>query len=414
MTDERAAAPSIRSDFAWTLAGNVVYAASQWAILSLAAKLGGAEMLGQYALAVAITAPIAMLAHLNLRAVLATDVARRHVFGDYLAARLTASAVGMAAIGWLAVESGRPVGLTAAILLVGLAQTSEAISDLFYGAMQRRGEMPAIGHSMIARGLLSVSAFAAALYALHDLVAALAAAAAARIVILLAHDWPRGSVGESLARPGLSAMRQFLRAAIPLGLVLLLVSLNTNLPRYAVESLLGVRELGVFAAVAAFATVGSTVVNALGQSATHHLARHAAERQPRAFLHLTLRLGVWVLALGIAGIVVAATLGPFILPLVYRPEFAADTGLLVGVMGAAALAYIGAALGYALTAARAFDSQVPLLCGVAASCGISSWLLTPRYGLRGAVMALAIAACVQIGGQALLLSRAVHRMAVSR
>jgi hypothetical protein len=48
MTDERAAAPSIRSDFAWTLAGNVVYAASQWAILSLAATLGGAEMLGHY------------------------------------------------------------------------------------------------------------------------------------------------------------------------------------------------------------------------------------------------------------------------------------------------------------------------------------------------------------------------------
>jgi hypothetical protein len=58
-----------------------------------------------------------MLVHLNLRAVLATDVARRHVFGDYVAARLTASAVGMAAIGWLAVESGGAIGLPSAILL---------------------------------------------------------------------------------------------------------------------------------------------------------------------------------------------------------------------------------------------------------------------------------------------------------
>ncbi len=39
-------------------------------------------MLGEYALAVALTAPVAMLAHLNLRTVLATDVGGRRPFGD--------------------------------------------------------------------------------------------------------------------------------------------------------------------------------------------------------------------------------------------------------------------------------------------------------------------------------------------
>ena len=61
ISEETAAAPSIRADFAWTLAGNVVYAASQWAILSLTAKLGSAELLGQYALVMALTAPVATL-----------------------------------------------------------------------------------------------------------------------------------------------------------------------------------------------------------------------------------------------------------------------------------------------------------------------------------------------------------------
>src|ERR1039458_10701282 len=78
---------SLRSSFAWTLAGNGLYAAAQWATLSLAAKLGGSEMLGQYALAVALTTPLVMLSHLNLRAVLATDLDGRHPFGDYVAVR---------------------------------------------------------------------------------------------------------------------------------------------------------------------------------------------------------------------------------------------------------------------------------------------------------------------------------------
>lgn len=50
---------SLRSGFAWTLAGNGLYALSQWAVLSLLAKLGGRQMLGEYALAVAVTAPVA-------------------------------------------------------------------------------------------------------------------------------------------------------------------------------------------------------------------------------------------------------------------------------------------------------------------------------------------------------------------
>ena len=75
------AAP-LRGNFAVTFAGNALFAASQWAVLSLIAKLGGGRMLGEYALAVAIVSPIALFSHLNLRAVLATDIEGRHSFGD--------------------------------------------------------------------------------------------------------------------------------------------------------------------------------------------------------------------------------------------------------------------------------------------------------------------------------------------
>ena len=98
------------------------------------------------------------------------------------------------------------------------------------------------------------------------------------------------------------------------------------------------------------------------------------------------------------------------LRLVYRPEYAVHSGLLVAFMGAAVAGYVAIALGYVITAARAFNAQAPLFCGVAASCGLASWLLVPRFGLRGAVLALALAALVQIGGEALILVRAVHRM----
>src|SRR5512132_1715656 len=89
----------MRANFGWILAGNVLNAAAQWAVLSLLAKLGGSRMLGEYAYGLAVAMPIAMLAHLNLRAVLATDVgSARGRLGDYLSVRFAASFAGIVAI----------------------------------------------------------------------------------------------------------------------------------------------------------------------------------------------------------------------------------------------------------------------------------------------------------------------------
>jgi O-antigen/teichoic acid export membrane protein len=398
---------SLRSGFAWTLVGNAIYAATQWAALSLLAKLGGRQMLGEYALAIALTAPVMMLAHLNLRAVLATDVEGRHRFADYLAVRFCVSGLALAVIAALALAFGWSGEMSAVIFLTGLAQTSETVSDAYYGAMQQRDEMDRIARSMMARGLLSAAAFGLVLWWSANLVHAVAAMAAGRLLVLLIYDRQKAEPPQGTSREG---TRGILRQALPLGAVLMLVSLNTNLPRYAIERSWGVTELGAFAAVASFMTAGSTIVNALGQAATPRLARHASRREPAPFLRLVARLAAMVLALGAAGVVCAVVLGKWILGMAYRPEYADYSRLLVGVMGAAMLGYVAAALGYAVTAARAFDAQVPMFCVVALTSGCASWLLVPRFGLAGAAMAMGVAAATQIAGQSFILRRALGRL----
>jgi O-antigen/teichoic acid export membrane protein len=398
----------LRSGFAWTLAGNGVYASGQWAILSLFAKLGSREMLGEYALAVAITSPVAMLSHLNLRAVLATEIPEKHPFGDYLAVRLAATALGLVAIGVLS-GTGGSASMCVAILAAGIAQSAENVSDIYYGAMQRRERMDSIARSMMARAVVSAAALGAVLAATRSIVPAMMALAGARVAVLLIYDRPVGSRGERLARSGLGAQLAIVRAAVPLGIVLMLVSLTTNLPRYAIERRMGTPALGVFAAAASFMTAGNTVINALGQSATPRLARYFARPSRVRFLRLTLQLAGLALALGAAGVVVAALAGAPILRILYRAEYAQHARLLTQVMAAAIPAYAAAILGYAITSARAFDAQLPLFPVVAASCGIAAWLLIPRFGLAGAPMALAIAASVQICGEVAILARVFHR-----
>src|SRR2546430_9316589 len=89
---------SLRGDFAWTLAGNLVYAGCQWGMVMALAKLSTATALGQFALGMAVTAPIFLFSNLNLRAILATDTSLEFPFRAYLRLRLltTAAALGLA------------------------------------------------------------------------------------------------------------------------------------------------------------------------------------------------------------------------------------------------------------------------------------------------------------------------------
>jgi hypothetical protein len=83
---------TLRVNFLWTLAGNVIYAACQWGILVALAKIGTVQMVGEFALALAITAPILVGAGLALRAVEATDALGEYEFRDYFSLRLLTSA----------------------------------------------------------------------------------------------------------------------------------------------------------------------------------------------------------------------------------------------------------------------------------------------------------------------------------
>ena len=265
----RPAVPSLRSAFAWSFAGNVVNGFSAWAVLALVARLTSIEFLGQYALAVAVASPVAMLAHLNLRMVLATDVSGEHSDADYFRVRMWSAAAGLiitAAIG-LAWRPFLAVGLT--IVLVGANFAVENIEDLYYAVMQRSERLDQVARSMVLRGLLGIALIAVLLRTFPAPAAAAGGMLLSRIITLFSYDVRKATASAgTVTAPG----EVFLRAA-PLGLTLMLVSFTSAIPRYVVEHWLGSARLGAFAAVMSFITVGSVIINALGQSATTRLAR---------------------------------------------------------------------------------------------------------------------------------------------
>ena len=79
----RVAPLSLRANFRWTFAGNLIHALSHWGMLTVLARLGGPEMVGQFVLGLAVAAPIMALSMLQLRTVQVTDARGQYPFADY-------------------------------------------------------------------------------------------------------------------------------------------------------------------------------------------------------------------------------------------------------------------------------------------------------------------------------------------
>jgi O-antigen/teichoic acid export membrane protein len=391
---------TLRVNFLWTLAGNVVYAACQWGILVALAKLGTPQMVGECALALAVTAPILIGAGLSLRSVQATDALREYKFHDYFSLRLLTTVAALLAVAGVVWSSGYGTHAAAVILIVGIAKGVESISDIVHGLWQQHERMDLIAGSLVLKGVLSLGVVALAVYFTGDLRVGACGLVFVWALILLSYDARWAANVSGLARPlrlrwrprTLGALAWL---ALPAGVVMALVSFNVNVPRYFIEYHLGTAQLGIFAAMAYPMVAGATVIGALGQSATPRLSQYYASGERRAFLSLLLKLVGLASAVGLVAVLVIALAGRPILLLLYRPEYAEHVTAFLLLATATALGYVASILGYAMTAARYFRAQLPVFMLTTAVTAAACALLVPRQQLPGAALAMSLATLCQ-------------------
>ena len=258
-------------------------------------------------------------------------------------------------------------------------------------------------------GVASLVALAIALVLTRDIVwASVGFAAGSALALLMAFlVHPRVAPGTGV-RPcwRASVLWRLTKLSAPLGVVMLLVSLNASTPRYFVALHDGSRELGIFAAISYIAIVGTTLVGAAGQSLAPRLATLHAAGRTQDFFRLLARFAFVCGAVGVAGVTAALVMGEPLLRVLYSPEYTRASSVLTVAMVGAGLTYIASSLGYGMTAARQFAVQVPLFVTVSVATAGAAMLFVPAYGILGAAWACVVGAATQVAGSVLVLGRA--------
>jgi O-antigen/teichoic acid export membrane protein len=406
--------------FAWTLSAGLVYALAQWGVLVAYARLGTMELLGEFALGLAITAPVMLLARMHLRTLLATDARSAYGFEHYLGLMVLNVVGGVLLCSAIGLVAGYSARASLVIALLALAKGFEALSEVFYGALQRAERMALIARSIIAKSVLSVVLVTLALWLTGSTIVAVAALGLSWAIVLFlfdAHAYRR-EFGASPWRPLWQTpwraqgvrLKCLLGLAYALGITALLGSLRPNVPRYMLEAHFGQAELGMYAALAYFTALGGRVVHALGQAVSPRLGRyHAAGKQRRYGRALAGFAGAAALV-GACAICGAALFGRWALTLFYGEAYAQNLELFVWLMVAAALEYVCVSLQIGLTAARELKAQALMLAASIVVVALGSAWWVPSVGPVGAAWALALGWLVELGVSAWLTLRAWRRL----
>lgn len=387
---------SLKENVSWTFAGNLAFSAAQWLVIILITKLLGVEELGYYAYGLALVSPIFLFTNLSLRSIQATDTVNRYSFTDFFVFRcftlMFASLLCLVFITSVGVETtqGKVVALLA------MLKISESLSEVYFGIYQKYERLDLVGRSLIIRSALSITFALLSLFAFKSVALAVLALILAYASVLIFYDAKQLSLKLrfQLQKLGAKVRGKFyplFLTALPLGFTVAVNVLYQSIPRLLIEHHHGPSVLGVFAGVSYFIVVGSTVVNAIAQSALPRLARYFQGDGKAQFRLLLCKLLALSGVIGVIGVFFAYLFADQFLRLVYSREFIGQRDLFIAIMLMAAVVYISGILGSSLTAMQQFKCQAYISFVCVLFLSILCFQYVPEFSSLGAAYCMVAA-----------------------
>ena len=374
----------------WLVGGNFVFAFSQWVILIFFARMTNQENLGQYALALAIVTPIFAVGNLQLRPLYILDVnsEQKYTYTHFYYLRLICSFIALACCLVLGLFFNVSILV---LLLVGLLKFFESYSDIIYAYYNAHDQTQLISKSLFLKGTLSVLAVAGGLY-LFDFYTTLILFLIVYLVVWLFIDNLYIQKTQEIKKMSLDL--GMMKSAIPMGISLGIVTLQSNIPRLFLDQYASIEAVGIFTVLSYFIIVGSIFINSICQYLSPRLTH--AWNHNRAYFKKLLSMALLIAGgLGLIAIFLSYFMGEFVLNLVYGAEYVAYTDAFVLTMVAGFILYLATVLGYTLTAIGFIKQQVYLFSIVLIFSVLVSYLCIPEYGIVGGIYTLMVSYLVQ-------------------
>ena len=311
-------------DFLWNAIGLTLNAFNSLFFLIVVRFINGLDTAGVFTYAFAICIFFYAFAIFFNRSFQVSDAKDRFSFNDYFTCRITTSVIGLVAVILFSLINGFGAFEFSIVLFLCLFRTIEAISDCFYGAIQKRGKLYQTGISLSLKAILGLAAFALVDYLTGDLLFAIIALILVNVAFFFFYDL-KNYFKLYKTKPKLSPIRlsNILKASLPVAIFSILAIYLSNcqkyiLPYFAPDDIQAIFGILIMPATV-LALVGSYLINPFISTFTDH---HTAKRYQQ-FITSTKKLFFAMLALGAVALIVCYFIGIPILEVIFQLDLSA-------------------------------------------------------------------------------------------
>jgi len=384
-----------RKKLSWSLGGNIVYALSQWAIITIIARFGSVEDLGIYSLGLAITAPIVLFFSFQLRTIVATDRKNEYDFSQYYGGRIIHLTLSYFIIIPVAFLYSNDLKTIMVIILMGLVKYFEALSDICMGFFQKKSRIDLIGKSQFNRGIFSI-VFVGILYIpSQDIIISILGLLFVMILRLVFYDIKHLKSYVNVSPVFDQSSLQLMKLGLPLGITSLISSLNTNIPRYYLDYFVGIEYVGIFSALYYVLIASNMLITPITLLAAPKIANAYNQKTTKSFLNINIQLFVFSLITFLIVITPILFQGELILTILYGESYAVYERTFIIISYSLLFGFLVAFLSLSTIAARKIKIQPLVNLITLIVTLVAGYFLISLHGIEGAAWTILISRFIQ-------------------
>ena len=389
---------SLQRNVFFMLLGNGLFAFSQWFQISLIAKYSSIDTLGYFTLTLSIISPIFMFTGLQLRTLIITDVDSKIKFNTFFTLRIITSFISLfliVVIGFFIANKS----LFPFLILLSFQKLLEGISELFNSKHQQHERVEFLAQSLLLKGLAIVLSIWLGLVIAKSLFIGLLLILVFYLFIIYFNDYRnyKNIYHEKVVFEGQKkVLYDIMILGLPLGIVLLIISLNANVSKYFLEIYSGTEKQAIFSAISYILVIGLFILDSLGQSFVPRLSRYFYERKFKNFKNLTIIFAGLSLLIGTTLFVFSLFFGKVGLQLLFNEKISEYSGFLSQYLLVCILVFVASSLGYTLTSMGEFKVQPFINLVILLMNLVLSFFLIKKYELFGVITVLGICFLLQI------------------
>lgn len=398
-------------DFIWNAIGLTLNSCNSLFFLIVVRFLNSLDVAGIFTYAFALCVFFYTFMLYYNRPFQVSDTKNKFSFNDYLTCRVATSIIGLIVLFIFAIINKFPPFEIIIILLLFSFRVVEAISDCYYGAIQKKNKLYQTGISLSLKAIFGLLAFSVTDWLFRDLAIAIGALIIVNLIFFFFYDLPNyRKLYQNKTKLILTHLKPILKSCLPVFVFSALAIYLSNCQKYILPYHVSDEIQAIFGILIMPATVlgliGSYLINPFIGLFTHH----HKNKNYSAYIKSTKKLLLSLVGIGTLALIICYFIGIPILQFIFQLDLSIYKIALQLIILASILYAASLIISSLLTILEENRRQIYVYLISSIIATISAILFIPHFGIFGAVYSFLISSFVLIALYILLFQLKIHKI----